>query len=78
MHQRIGAGGVPITLGDAVDVVAGNAVDTSLWARGEDMSVNLGHDRVGIVLTGTVANFVVGALCLRLKARYKQATLLTT
>ncbi len=77
MYQRIGAAGGTAVLRAAATVVTGNAVDTTLWARGEELTVNSGYDRVGIRLTeGAGQNFVVGAICLRLKARYKQATLL--
>ena len=79
MYQRLGAAGGTATLRDAATVATADAVDTSLWARGEELTVNTGNDRVGIRLTETASqNFVVGAICLRLKARYKQATLLTT
>jgi len=78
MYQRIGAAGASAVLRAAATVTTGDAVDSSLWARGEELTVNTGNDRVGIRLTETaVADFVVGAICLRLKARYKQATLLT-
>jgi len=79
MYQRIGAAGGTAVLRAAATVITADAVDTSLWARGEELTVNTLYDRVGIRLTeSTGANFVVGAICLRLKARYKQATLLTT
>ena len=77
MYQRIGAAGATAILRAAATVVTGDTVDTSLWARTEEMTVNAGNDRVGIRLTESAgANFVVGAICLRLKARYKQAILL--
>ena len=79
MYQRIGAAGETAVLRAAATVVTADGVDTSLWARGEELTVNTLYDRVGIRFTeSTGNNFVVGAICLRLKARYKQATLLTT
>jgi len=77
LYERLGAAGATAVLGGATIITTADAVDTSLWARGEDLTVNTGYDRVGIRLSETVgANFVVGAICLRLRARYKQATLL--
>lgn len=77
MRQRIGAAGAQANLKAAATVITANAVDATLFARGEDLTVNTGNDRVGILITETVTqNFVVGALLLRLRARYKQATLL--
>lgn len=79
MYQRLGAAGATAVLRAAATVTSADAVDTSLWARGEELTVNTGYDRVGIRLTeGAGQNFVVGAICLRLKARYKQATLIST
>ena len=76
MRQRIGAGGTEANLGTAATVITADAVDATLYARGEDLTVNSGYDRVGILITETATqNFVVGALLLRLRARYKQATL---
>jgi hypothetical protein len=76
MRQRIGAGGTQANLGTAATVTTGDAVNATLYARGEDLTVNSGYDRVGILITETATqNFVVGALLLRLRARYKQATL---
>jgi len=76
MRQRIGAAGTQANLGTAATVTTANAVDGTLFARGEDLTVNSGYDRVGILITETaVENFVVGALLLRMRARYKQATL---
>lgn len=76
MRQRIGAAGTEANLKTAATVTTANAVTSSLWARGEELTVNSGYDRVGILITETVGqNFVVGALLLRLRARYKQATL---
>jgi len=77
MRQRIGAAGAQANLKAAATVITANAVDATLWARGEDLTVNTLNDRVGILITETAtANFVVGAILLRLRARYKQATLL--
>jgi hypothetical protein len=76
MRQRIGTAGTEANLGTAATVTTANAVDATLFARGEDLTVNSGYDHVGILITETaVENFVVGALLLRMRARYKQATL---
>jgi len=76
MRQRIGAGGTVANLLTAVVVTAANTCTATLYARGEDLTVNSGYDRVGILITETATvAFVVGALLLRLRARYKQATL---
>lgn len=77
MRQRIGAAGAVANLKASATVATADTVDATLFARGEDLTVNTGNDRVGILITETAtANFVVGALLLRLRARYKQATLL--
>ena len=76
MRQRIGAAGTQANLGTAVTVTTADIVTASLWALGSALTVNSGYDRVGILITETAtANFVVGALLLRMRARYKQATL---
>lgn len=74
-RQRIGASGTQANVGTASTVITANAV-TVLQVRGEDLTVADGNDRVGILVTETAtANFVVGALCLRMRARYKSASL---
>ncbi len=79
MRQRIGAAGAQANLKAAATIITGNSLTSSLWSRTETMTVNTGNDRVGILITETaVQNFVVGAILLRMRARYKQATLLTT
>ena len=76
MRQRIGAAGTQANLGTAVTVTTADIVTASLWALGSALTVNSGYDRVGILITETAtANFVVGAILLRMRARYKQATL---
>ena len=76
MRQRIGAAGTEANLGTAATVITADIVTASLWSLGSGLTVNSGYDRVGILITETAtANFVVGALLLRLRARYKQATL---
>ena len=76
MRQRIGAAGTQADLGTAATVITGDAVDATLYSRGEGLTVNSGYDRVGILITETAtANFVVGVLLLRLRARYKQSAL---
>jgi len=76
MRQRIGAAGTQANLGTAATVITANAVDATLYARGADLTVASGYDRVGILITETAtANFVVGVLLLRMRARYKQSSL---
>lgn len=76
MRQRIGAAGTEANLGSSATITTADAVTASLFARGSALTVASGYDRVGILITETAtANFVVGALLLRLRARYKQATL---
>ena len=76
MRQRIGAAGTEANLGTAATVITGDAVNATLYSRGAGLTVNSGYDRVGILITETAtANFVVGALLLRLRARFKQASL---
>jgi hypothetical protein len=75
-RQRIGAGGTEANVGTAATAATANAV-TVLQVRGEDLNVTGGYTHVGILITETATqNFVVGAICLRMRARYKQATML--
>ena len=79
MRQKLGSGGGNIILKTAVTVTTSNTLTSSLWSRCESMTVNSGYDRVGILIDETGSqNALVGAILLRMKARYKQATLLTT
>jgi hypothetical protein len=74
-RQRIGAGGTQANVGSASTVTTANAL-TVIQVRGEDLTVADGNDRVGILITETATqNFIVGAICLRFRARYKQASL---
>jgi len=75
-RQRIGAAGAQANLKTSTTLATADSVDGTQWARGEDLTVNTGNDRAGILITETATqNFVVGALALRFRARYKQATL---
>ena len=75
MRQRVGAAGAVANLKAAATVITANAVDATLFARGEDFTATYTH--VGILITETVTqNFAVSSVLLRLRARYKQATLL--
>jgi len=75
-RQRIGAAGTEGNLKTATTYATANGVDGTQWARGEDLTVNSSYDRIGILITeGASANFVVGALALRMRARFKQASL---
>lgn len=74
-RQRIGASGTQANVGSAVTLATANSLAV-VQVRGEDLTVADGNDRVGILITETATqNFVVGAVCLRFRARYKQATL---
>lgn len=74
-RQRIGAAGTQANLKTSTTYSTSNGVDGTQWARGEDLTVNSGYDRVGILITETgVQNVAVGAIALRMRARYKQAT----
>ena len=75
MRQRVGAAGAVANLKAAATVITANAVDATLFARGEDFTATYTH--VGILITETATqNFAVSSVLLRLRARYKQATLL--
>ena len=79
MRERIGAGGAEGNLKASATVTVSNTLTSSLWSRCESMTVNSGYDRVGIlIIEGGSQNALVGAILLRMKARYKQVTLLTT
>jgi len=77
MRQRLGAAGAEANVG-----TAGALADTDddeinvLQVRGEELNVDDGYDRVGILCTETASqNAEIGVICLRMRARYKQATL---
>jgi hypothetical protein len=77
MRQRIGAAGTEANVG-----TAGALADTDddaitiLQVRGEELNVDGGYDRVGILLTETATqNAEVGVICLRMRPRYAQNTL---
>ncbi len=76
MRQRVGAAGAVANLKAAATVATADTLDATLFARGEDFTATYTH--VGILLTETASqNFIVGALILRMRARYKQTTLIT-
>lgn len=78
MRQRIGAAGTEANLKTSATLTAGDTLTKSLWARGEDLTVNSSYDRAGILLTETASqNFVVCAIAVRMRARFKQATMPT-
>lgn len=75
MRQRVGAAGAEANLKAAATVITADTLDSTLFARGEDFTATYTH--VGIRMTETATqNFVVGALILRMRARYKQTTLI--
>jgi len=75
VRQRIGAGGTEADVTGVTSTITTADGLTVLQVRGEDLNVTGGYTHVGILLTAPVAAFVVGAICLRDRARYKQATL---
>ncbi|GAF77425.1 unnamed protein product [marine sediment metagenome] len=78
MQEQIGAagGGIQLLKAAATLVTAGT-LDVSLFARGEDLTVNSGYTHIGIIITeGNTQPVTVSAVLCRLRARYKQAILL--
>lgn len=77
MRQRIGAAGTEANLKSSTTLVTAGTLNQSLFARGEDLTVNSLYDRVGILITETeTQNVTVSSVLVRMRARYKQATLL--
>ena len=75
MRQRVGAAGAQANLKAAATVITANGVDGTLFARGEDLTATYTH--VGILITETATqNFPVASVLLRMRARYKQATMI--
>lgn len=77
MRQRLGASGAEANVGTAGALAdTDDDATTVLQVRGEELNVDGGYDRVGILCTETgVQNAELGVICLRMRARYKQATL---
>ena len=74
MWQRVGAAGGTATLKAAVTLAA-VGLNVALFARGEDFTATYTH--IGLICTeGGVQNVTLSAIICRLRARYKQATLL--
>ena len=74
MWQRVGALGALAVL-KAAQVVTAVGVNAVLFARGEDFTATYTH--VGVICTeGNMQPVTVSGILLRLRARYKQATLL--
>lgn len=74
MWQRVGAAGALATL-KAAATLAAVGLDVSLFARGEDFTATYTH--IGLICTeGGAAAVTLSAIICRLRARYKQATLL--
>lgn len=76
MRQQIGAGGIEDDLGDSISLDGDddNKVNV-IQVRGEELDVDAGNDRVGILCTAASQNAEVGVILLRMRARYKQASL---
>ena len=77
MRQRLGAAGAVANVGTA-GALADSDDDaiTVLQVRGEELNVDGGYDRVGILCTETESqNAELGVICLRMRPRYAQATL---
>lgn len=76
MWQRVGAGGALAVLKAAsTALVTAGTIDVALFARGEDFTDTYTHIGVIITAAGGAAITVSSVIC-RLRARYKQATLL--
>lgn len=77
MRQRIGAAGTQANLGTAGALTDADDNEVNvLQARGAELNVNSGYTHVGILCTETGgSNAPMGVILLRLRARYKQATL---
>lgn len=74
MWQRVGAAGALAVLKTA-STLAAVGLDVSLFARGEDFTDTYTH--IGLICTeGGGAAVTLSAIICRLRARYKQATLL--
>lgn len=74
MWQRVGAAGALATLKAAVTLAA-VGLNVALFARGEDFTATYTH--IGLICTeGGGAAVTLSAILCRLRARYKQATLL--
>ena len=74
MWQRVGAAGALATLKAAVTLAA-VGLNVALFARGEDFTATYTH--IGLICTeGGAAAVTLSAVICRLRARYKQATLL--
>ena len=74
MWQRVGAAGALAVL-KAAQVVTAVGVNAALFARGEDFTATYTH--VGVICTeGNTQPVTVSGILCRLRARYKQATLL--
>jgi len=75
MRQRVGAAGALANLKASATLVTAGTLNVSLFARGEDFTATYTH--IGILITETLTqNVTVSSVILRLRARYKQATLL--
>ena len=76
MWQRVGAAGATGTLKvAATTLVTAGTLDVSLFARGEDFTATYTH--IGLIITAAGgAAITLSAVICRLRARYKQATLL--
>lgn len=75
MRQRVGAAGAVANLKASATLITANTLNVSLFARGEDFTATYTH--IGLLITETLASaIVISSVLLRLRARYKQATLL--
>ena len=74
MHQRVGAAGGTAVL-KAAQVITAVGVNYALFARGEDFTATYTH--IGIRCTeGNGSAVAISAVLVRMRARYKQATML--
>ena len=77
MRQRIGAAGDEANLGTAGALTDADDNEINvLQARSEELDVDSGNDRVGILCTeGGGSNAPMGVILLRMRPRYKHADL---
>ena len=75
MWQRVGGAGGALATIKAAQVVTAVGVNGALFARGEDFTAT--YTQIGVICTEGLTNPVaVSGILVRLRARYKQATLL--
>ena len=75
MWQRVGGAGGALAVLKAAVTVTAVGVDGTLFARGEDFTAT--YTQIGVICTeGNTQPVAVSGILVRLRARYKQATML--